>query len=130
MGRDASAMKLARDCGEVLSDKDARKMAYDLGYNSGMLCPDYLSRENPFNSDEEFELAEAWEDGFDAGFRVIRDYDESENPCHIEADDLIEQYGIWGEHPDHPRGDWQYEVACSDTQLGYWEWVAASESDY
>jgi hypothetical protein len=29
----------------------------------------------------------------------------------------------WGEDPDHPREDWKNQVACGDTQLGYWEWV-------
>lgn len=33
--------------------------------------------------------------------------------------------GYWGEHPDHPVEDWQYEVRNGDTRLGYWQWVAA-----
>lgn len=28
-----------------------------------------------------------------------------------------------GEHGNHPRSDWRYEVANGDTTLGYWEWV-------
>lgn len=32
--------------------------------------------------------------------------------------------GHWGEHPDHPVSDWQYEVSNDDTRLGYWAWVA------
>ncbi|WP_165759256.1 MULTISPECIES: hypothetical protein [Mycolicibacter] len=43
---------------------------------------------------------------------------------HAEADALIQRHGMWGEHPDRPVSDWQYEVACGDTRLGYWEWVA------
>jgi hypothetical protein len=31
--------------------------------------------------------------------------------------------GFWGEYPDFPREDWEYEVANEDTGLGYWEWV-------
>jgi len=31
--------------------------------------------------------------------------------------------GIWGEHPNHPVSDWQYEVANGDTRLGYWGWA-------
>ena len=31
----------------------------------------------------------------------------------------------WGEHPDFPREDWQYEVSGGDTTLGYWEWFEA-----
>jgi hypothetical protein len=27
------------------------------------------------------------------------------------------------EHTDFPMEDWQYEVACGDTVLGYSEWV-------
>lgn len=41
------------------------------------------------------------------------------------AAQLIEQYGMWGEHALHPPRDWQYEVASDYTRLGYWEWVAA-----
>ena len=29
----------------------------------------------------------------------------------------------WGENPDWPVCDWQYDVASNDTRLGYWEWV-------
>ncbi|MHD0294308.1 hypothetical protein [Rhodococcus qingshengii] len=38
---------------------------------------------------------------------------------------LVEQFGVWGEHPSHPARDWQHEVADGDTRLGYWAWVAA-----
>ncbi len=31
--------------------------------------------------------------------------------------------GHWGQHPEHPVADWQYEVANDDTRLGYWAWV-------
>jgi hypothetical protein len=31
--------------------------------------------------------------------------------------------GSWGEHPDYPVVDWQYEVANGDTRQGYWDWV-------
>lgn len=51
---------------------------------------------------------------------------EQEAPDPIEA--LIAEFGgdggVWGEHPDHPRSDWRYEVANGDTSLGYWQWVA------
>ena len=39
--------------------------------------------------------------------------------------ELAAQYGgVWDEHPDYPVSDWKYEVACNDTRLGYWDWVA------
>lgn len=31
--------------------------------------------------------------------------------------------GLWNEHPDYPRSDWQYEVANGDTISGYWDYV-------
>lgn len=31
---------------------------------------------------------------------------------------------VWGEDPEYPRKDWQYEVGNGDTNLGYWEWAA------
>ena len=34
--------------------------------------------------------------------------------------------GYWGEHPDYPVADWQYEVANRDTRQGYWDWVESS----
>jgi hypothetical protein len=37
---------------------------------------------------------------------------------------LIAEYGAWGEHPDHMPEDWQSEVANGDTRRGYWSWVA------
>ena len=38
--------------------------------------------------------------------------------------DLCKKYGgHWGEHPDYPVEDWQYEVMNADTRLGYWDWV-------
>lgn len=30
---------------------------------------------------------------------------------------------FWGQAPDYPLEDWQYEVANDDTRLGYWDWV-------
>ena len=39
--------------------------------------------------------------------------------------DAIDAHGgdVWGEHPDYPKEDWQYEAANGDTVLGYWEWA-------
>lgn len=39
------------------------------------------------------------------------------------AEQLREQYGQWGEHPDHPLQDWQHEVENDYTRSGYWDWV-------
>lgn len=36
---------------------------------------------------------------------------------------LQQRYGFHGQHADHPRSDWKYEVENDDTQLGYWEWL-------
>ena len=44
------------------------------------------------------------------------------NNC-IEALDLEDHFGYWGEHPDHPVSDWQAEVSNDETRLGYWYWV-------
>jgi len=41
---------------------------------------------------------------------------------------LIDTYGYWGQCPQHPRSDWQEEVANGDTLLGYWEWVAERQT--
>lgn len=48
--------------------------------------------------------------------------------------DLAKRHnGYWGEHPDFPVVDWQYEVANDGTREGYWEWVieqmGAAEED-
>lgn len=40
------------------------------------------------------------------------------------ADELRNQYGIWGSHPDYPVGTWKDEVAADETRQGYWAWVA------
>jgi hypothetical protein len=39
---------------------------------------------------------------------------------------LIEQYGVWGEHPEWPFEDWAYQIAQQETRRSYWDWVAAS----
>lgn len=41
-------------------------------------------------------------------------------------DELIDIYGLNGEHPDYPEAQWQYEVGEGDTRRGYWDWVAAN----
>jgi hypothetical protein len=41
------------------------------------------------------------------------------------AERLTFEFGHWGEHPQHGRGVWKYEVANGDTQRGYWDYVAA-----
>lgn len=43
----------------------------------------------------------------------------------MNAEQLIEKYGAWGEHPNFCVIDWQTEVAMNDTRRGYWDWVAA-----
>lgn len=44
--------------------------------------------------------------------------------------DITEKYGgYWGEHPDFPVADWQYEVSNGDTRSGYWEWVEKKVED-
>lgn len=37
--------------------------------------------------------------------------------------ELIDEYGVWGEHPAYPVDDWQAEVENDETRQGYWEWV-------
>jgi hypothetical protein len=29
----------------------------------------------------------------------------------------------WGEHPNHSMEEWQTEVHCKITRVGYWDWV-------
>lgn len=36
---------------------------------------------------------------------------------------------FWGQDPDYPVSDWQYEVANDDTRLSYWQWVSAQRSE-
>lgn len=39
------------------------------------------------------------------------------------AEVLKLRHGAWGEHPGHPRSDWQQEVANRETCLGYFDWL-------
>ncbi len=41
------------------------------------------------------------------------------------AERLVAQHGVWGEHPDYPVADWQLMVANDETRQGYWEWIAS-----
>ena len=36
---------------------------------------------------------------------------------------LEDQFGYWGEHPEHLVCYWQVEVSEYETRLGYWSWV-------
>ena len=40
------------------------------------------------------------------------------------ATDLIEHFGLFGEHPEFPVPEWKKEVRADSTRMGYWEWVA------
>lgn len=40
--------------------------------------------------------------------------------------ELVNFFGIHGEHYKWTREEWQLEVAERNTQLGYWEWVLHS----
>lgn len=42
----------------------------------------------------------------------------------FDASELAERFDFWGQHPDFPLEDWQYEVQNDETRLGYWSWVA------
>ena len=42
----------------------------------------------------------------------------------VNEQDLISEYGDWGEYAKYPRSDWAYEVKNNDTSAGYWHWVA------
>jgi len=44
-------------------------------------------------------------------------------------EELIKEYGYWGEHPDHPFKEWAWEVSEDYTRTGYWEWVIARENE-
>lgn len=46
-------------------------------------------------------------------------------PALALADRVGGARGIWGEHPEYPVRDWQWEVGEDYTRLGYWEWVLA-----
>lgn len=48
---------------------------------------------------------------------------------NLTAEDFRQHFGHWGENPDHPVSDWAAEAKNNDTRMGYWEWVAARESD-
>lgn len=43
----------------------------------------------------------------------------------LTAKELEDKYSPLGggEHPDHSRDDWRWEVANEDTILGYWAWL-------
>ena len=52
----------------------------------------------------------------------------------VETKDTPQRYydqfgdqGVWNEHPDFSKEDWQYEVSQADTILGYWEWAQQQE---
>ena len=43
---------------------------------------------------------------------------------HAQVNDLIEEHGMWGEHPDYPSERWRLLVSNDVMRLGYWDWVA------
>lgn len=38
--------------------------------------------------------------------------------------DIYADGDYWGEHPDYPRDDWEFEVRNRETNAGYWDWVS------
>lgn len=38
-------------------------------------------------------------------------------------EELIKEYGYWGEHPSYPWHQWSYDVGEDYTRSGYWDWV-------
>lgn len=44
------------------------------------------------------------------------------------ANSLRETYGHWNEHPEFPLTQWQGATSDGETRLGYWEWIANSQS--
>jgi len=56
-------------------------------------------------------------------FPVNREPDQEQQRGGEPPDSREQHGGTWGEHPDYPVSDWQYEVANGDTRLGYWDWV-------
>lgn len=59
-------------------------------------------------------LRRVCDDAFSDGEGAMRSY--------LAATDVADD-DPWGEHPDHPVTDWQYEVANGDTRSGYRAWV-------
>jgi hypothetical protein len=50
----------------------------------------------------------------------------AKDPGYNTPEYLAERHGgVWGEYPDQPRADWQYEVCNGNVITGYWEWVAS-----
>ena len=62
-----------------------------------------------------------------AMIRASLDLVEAMREPHLVA---REHGGTWGEHPQHPVGDWRHQVEAGDTRLGYWEWVANEPDKY
>lgn len=66
------------------------------------------------------------EDNDSDGPDLVRNIDLGEVPVKVSANRLCDQFGdagIWNEHPDYPRSDWQAEVSAGDELCGYWEYV-------
>ena len=51
------------------------------------------------------------------------------NDQALDAEQLRTKYdglaedGEGGEHPNHPMKEWQAEVDCKNSRIGYWDWV-------
>lgn len=44
-------------------------------------------------------------------------------------EELMQKYGVHGEHADFTREAWKLEVSDGNTQRGYWEWVSSELED-
>ena len=46
--------------------------------------------------------------------------------CYEEIDTFYPPSGMdmWGEDPNHPRHEWEEEVAAGNVNTGYWHWVS------
>lgn len=55
---------------------------------------------------------------------------EYERISTVDAHEVqAKDFDVWGEDPECPLRDWQYEIGNNETRLGYWEWVQSKKDE-
>lgn len=86
-----------------------------------------------FNKGQAFEFQDVSESWYTEESWVLADKNAFYQACVGKSIDELREHLQTaendGEAPDAPISDWRYQVANSDTVLGYWEWVHARYQD-
>lgn len=77
----------------------------------------------PCHVDLAFTLPDAFQEEYIGLQNELESHGEIELYILKSANQLADEYGVWGNHPEYPVRDWKNQTKNDDTRCGYWQWV-------